>query len=101
LDINEFKTKVFNDILKSFEDKVLISLNADSETKKIKIARSKIKRSILVINDKKDEMTKYSSRNLAGVKVINIDNINILDLLKYKNLFLTLDSIKKLETRYK
>jgi large subunit ribosomal protein L4 len=100
LDVNEFKTKVFNGILKSFEDKVL-NMKADPKTEKVKIARSKIKRSILIINDKKDEQIKFSSRNLAGVKVLNIDNINILDLLKYKNLFLTLDSIKKLEARYK
>jgi large subunit ribosomal protein L4 len=101
LDVNEFKTKVFNSILKSFEDKILNSAKVDSKGEKIKVARSKIKRSILIINDKPDEQVKFSSRNLAGVKVLNIDNINILDLLKYKNLFLTLDTIKKLEARYK
>ncbi len=101
LDMAEFKTKIFNAILKSFEDKVLPAAKTGVEAGKVKIARSKIKRSILIINDKKDEQVKFSSRNLAGVKVLNIDNINILDLLKYKNLFLTLEAIKKLEARYK
>lgn len=87
--IDEYKTKVFNEVLNNFEDKVLP-----------KTEDKKTKRSILFVNDKKDEKVKNSARNLEGVKIINLDNINILDLLKYKNLFLTKDCVKKLEERY-
>ncbi|MCG2695580.1 50S ribosomal protein L4 [Candidatus Parcubacteria bacterium] len=54
-----------------------------------------------MINDKKDDKVKYSGRNLTGVEIINLENINLLDILKYKNLILTVDGIKKLEERYK
>ena len=54
----------------------------------------------MIINDKKDEKVKYSGRNLAGVEMLNLDNINILDLLKYKKLILTKAGIKKLEKNY-
>ena len=53
-----------------------------------------------MINDKKDDKVKFSGRNLAGVKIININNINILDLIKYKNLILTEESVKNLEKKY-
>jgi large subunit ribosomal protein L4 len=86
LEITEFKTKMFNGIL----DNLIKQKN-----KKAK------KQSILVINDKKDEKTKYSARNLQGIKLINLDNINIVDLLKYKNLILTVDAVNKLEEKYK
>lgn len=86
----EFKTKVLNDTIKNIE-KVL---NKDKEQKKIK-------RSILILNDVKDEKTKYSVRNLAGVKFQNLENINILDLLQYKNLIITKSSVEKLEALYK
>jgi ribosomal protein L4 len=54
-----------------------------------------------LINDKKDDKIKYSSRNLLGLKTINTENINILDLLKYRNLVITKKTIEKLEKIYK
>ena len=83
-DLTEFKTKTFNNILKNFEAKVL----------------NNKKRSLLFINDKKDEKVKYSGRNLANVKMTNLDNINILDLLKYRDLIITAEAVKKLEKQY-
>ena len=88
LEMKEYKTKLFNGILENLEKKIIKT-------------DEKSKRSILVINDKKDEKVKYSGRNLVGVKTINLDNINILDLLKYKNLVLTKDTVKKIQETYK
>ena len=59
------------------------------------------KRSFLIIIDKSDEKLSYSAKNLPGVELININNINIVDLLKYKELILTKAVIEKLEERYK
>jgi len=84
-DLPEFKTKTFNTFLTQLEKKV------------IKDER----RSVLVINDAKDEKVKYSGRNLEGVEIINLENINLVELLKYKNLLLTSEAVKKLEERYK
>jgi large subunit ribosomal protein L4 len=86
LNFSEFKTKAVNEAIKKIEDKIL--------------KNAKSKRSILVINDNKEEKTKYSIRNLVGIKQINLENINLLDLLKYKNLIITAESVKKLESLY-
>jgi large subunit ribosomal protein L4 len=61
---------------------------------------SKKKLNILFVNGKKDKKAWYSIRNLDGVKYINIDNINILDLLRKKDLVLTKEGIKILEEKY-
>ncbi len=89
LEIAEFKTKVVDKIFKNIEDKIL----AKETTKKAK-------RSLLVISDDKGEQFKYSVRNLVGAKNIKLENINIVDLLKYKNLVITESAVKKIETLY-
>ncbi len=86
IEMSEYKTKAFNEILKNLE-------KLDNEEKKSK-------RSLLFINDK-DEKVKRSGRNLAGVEILNLENINIVDLVKFKNIILTIDSAKKLEEMYK
>jgi len=84
LEFTEYKTKKFNLALSALEKKVL---NND-------------RRDILIINDSKDEKTQFSGRNLAGVKIINLENINLVDLLNYKNLLLTTGGIEILTKRY-
>ena len=41
-----------------------------------------------------------SSRNIENVKTITANNINVFDLLKYTNLILSVDTVKKLEEVY-
>ena len=41
-----------------------------------------------------------SARNIEGVKTIALNNINVFDLLKYTNLILPLDTVKKIEEVY-
>ena len=84
LEFSEYKTKQFNEILNNFEKKVL----------------QNDRRSVLIINDQKNDKILYSGRNLAGVKIINIENLNLLDVLNYKNLLLTEAGIKTLSDRY-
>ncbi|MCK5510755.1 50S ribosomal protein L4 [Candidatus Parcubacteria bacterium] len=88
-EIKEFKTKTADLMIEKLEKKI----NKDKD--------NKAKRSILAINDKKDEKAKYSFRNIVGVKLINLDNINILDLLKYRDLLVSKDCVKKIEEAYK
>ena len=111
-DVKEYNTKKFNTILETLETKLLNNEKAvkaekkedakkdakDSEKKKKEV---KQKRSILVINDKKDEKLKKSASNLEGIEVINLENINIVDLLKFRSLIITLDGVKNLEKQYK
>jgi len=82
--VTEFKTKKFIEVISAVEKKVL-------ETNR---------RNILVVNDNKDEKLKYSGRNLSGVKIINLENINLVDLLAYKNLLMTEGAIAAFTKRY-
>lgn len=115
LEMDNYKTKVFNKILEGLEKilnkdlKSASKASAKNEKGKIKKEEtSQAKRNILVVNDprrggtgKKDEKVRYSGRNLPGVEIINLGNINIVDLLKYRDLILTVDGVKKLEERHK
>lgn len=85
----EFKTKTVNSVIKNIETKIFKPTD-----------KKKAKRSILILNDNKDEKFKYSVRNLVGVTQLNLENINIVDLLNHKNLILTESVVKKLEVMY-
>ena len=78
LELSEIKTKTMV--------KVLSDLKVEGKT--------------LIILTEKNENVLMSSRNIEGVKTILLNNINVYDLLKYKKLVLTVDSIKKLEEVY-
>ncbi len=54
----------------------------------------------LVVLPEKDETVQKSARNIEGVKTSLVNTINVYDLLKYKNLVITLDTVKKLEEVY-
>ena len=85
LEFAEYKTKQFNTLLAGLEKKVLDNTRRD----------------ILIVNEAKEEKAKYSGRNLKGVKIINLENINLIDLLNYKNLLLTETVVNILTERYK
>jgi large subunit ribosomal protein L4 len=103
LNLETYKTKVVNEIFTNLEEKVFQVFKADvkkDSKKKDKNVRT-TGRSILLINDDKESKVINSGRNLKGVKIINLDNINIVDLLNCKNLIVTEKSIEKLEATYK
>lgn len=97
LEIENFKTKTFIGIVEKLEKK----LNKPEKKEAKEKTAKKPRRSMLLVNDKKDEKVINSGRNIAGVKVINFDNVNIVDLLKFKNLVLTLEVAKKFEKNCK
>jgi large subunit ribosomal protein L4 len=90
LQFDAYKTKEVEAMIKGFEK--LINKNSSKDLKS--------KRSFLIINESVDEKAKFSARNLAGVKMINLNNINILDLLRYGNLLLTEKAVEMLEKAY-
>lgn len=47
-----------------------------------------------------NENIKMAARNLPNLKIININNLNILDMLKYQYLILTRNSIEELNKKY-
>ena len=57
------------------------------------------KKALVVTAEKNDNVVK-SARNIEGVKTTLVNTINVYDLLKYNNLVVTLDTVKKLEEVY-
>ena len=60
----------------------------------------KVEGKTLIMIPEKDEMLQRSARNIENVRTISVSTINVFDLLKYKNLVLTVDTVKKLEEVY-
>ena len=60
----------------------------------------KVEGKTLILLREKNETVQKSARNIEGVKTTLVNTINVYDLLKYKNLVITLDTVKKLEEVY-
>ena len=84
IDFNEYKTKKFNELLGGLEKKVLKTERRD----------------ILILNDSKDDKVKYSGRNLTGVKIINLENVNLADVLNFRYLLITEKGLETFTKRY-
>ncbi len=78
LEVKEIKTKTMA--------KALVDLKVEGKT--------------LIILPENNKNVYMSSRNIEGVKTITANNINVFDLLKYTNLILPVDTVKKLEEVY-
>lgn len=84
LAFDSYKTKQFNALLSALEKKVLKNERRD----------------VLIINESRDEKVAYSGRNLKGVKIINLENLNLLDVLNHKNLLATEKVVAEISGRY-
>ena len=60
----------------------------------------KVEGKTLIVVPEVNKNVLMSSRNIEGVKTITANNINVFDLLKYNNLILPVDTVKKLEEVY-
>ena len=60
----------------------------------------KVEGKALIMLSEKNENVQKSARNIEGVKTTLVNTINVYDLLKYNNLVVTLDTVKKLEEVY-
>jgi large subunit ribosomal protein L4 len=60
----------------------------------------KVEDKALILLPSKDEVVQKSARNIANVGTSSVNTINVYDLLYYKKLVVTVDTIKKLEEVY-
>ena len=74
----------------------------DIKTKEMVKALSnlKVEGKALIMLPEKNEKVQKSARNIEGVKTTLVETINVYDLLKYKKLVVTEDTVKKLEEVY-
>lgn len=66
--------------------KMLAALKADKKT--------------LIITAESNENVYKSARNIEGIAIIPVNNINVYDLLKYNNVVITKDAVSKIEEVY-
>ena len=60
----------------------------------------KLEGKTLILLPEKNEIIQKSARNIKGVKTLSVNTINAYDLVNYKNLVITLDTVKRLEEVY-
>ena len=74
----------------------------DIKTKEMVKALSnlKVEGKALIMLPERNENVQKSARNIEGVKTTLVETINVYDLLKYRKLVVTLDTVKKLEEVY-
>ncbi len=86
LSMTEFKTKILKKAVQSVSEKAF---------------EIKGRATILIIDKAPQTATKASARNLPELKMLNVENLNIVDLLKYKAIIATREAVKVIEERYK
>jgi len=60
----------------------------------------KLEGKTLILLPESNDTIQKSARNIEGVKTLSVNTINAYDLVNYKNLVMTLDTVKKLEEVY-
>ena len=86
------------------ENEIFVLEDLSFETPKTKEAVAMFKalnlKKALVVVAESNENTYKSIRNIQGVAVVPVNNINVYDLLKYENLIITKDAVAKIEEVY-
>ena len=85
------KLFIFNDFVKQIK-----------KTKEMNIVlnKFKIKNSLIILDKLSKENIFKAIRNIANVKVTDVNNFSSYDILKYENIIFTTTSIKELEKKY-
>lgn len=83
LNMDEIKTKIMN--------------NAISNITNVKTDAVK---SVLIVAKDRYDNAYLSSKNIHGIKYINVNSVNVYDILKFKHLLLTKDAVNHLEEVY-
>ena len=89
---------------KNIDKNLHILADVKKEIKKTKefnqfLIKNKLSNTLIVSDKLSEKNINKSARNIKNVKIINCDGANVYDLLKFKNLILTSNLIKKIENR--
>ena len=80
-------------------DDLKLSAPKTKEMAKVMLNFSQIKNALLVISEP-NENVKRAAKNLPNLEIININNLNILDILKYQYVILTKSGVEYLNKKY-
>jgi large subunit ribosomal protein L4 len=81
---------------------VIDSLEFDSPKTKpmLEILKAFDAKKTLIVVEKSDENIYKSGRNIPGVQVTPVNNLNVYDILKYEKFIVTKDAVSKIEEVY-
>lgn len=77
-----------------------LSLEAPKTKEMIKMINAFEVKKALIVTAESNENVYKSARNIPGVTVVPVNNINVYDLLKYEKLIITKDAVSKIEEVY-
>lgn len=86
------------------ENEIIVLESLEFEAPKTKeavnmLSALKAKKALVVVAESNENVYK-SLRNIQGVSVIPVNNINVYDILKYDNFIVTKDAVSKIEEVY-
>ncbi len=92
--------------LKAKDSEIIVVENLSLEKTKTKIMKKVLddimpdKRSVLIVTSGKDETVLRAARNIAGVSVKEARELNVVDVLSFKYLLMTKESIKTVKETF-
>jgi len=89
---------------KVVENEIIVLESLDFEAPKTKdvikmLKALDVKKALIVVAESNENVYK-SARNIEGIDIIPVNNINIYDILKYEKFVITKDAVSKIEEVY-
>lgn len=77
-----------------------LTLEAPKTKEVVKMLNAFNAKKTLIVTAESNEVVYKSARNIEGVAVLPVNNINVYDLLKYSKVIMTKDAVSKIEEVY-
>ncbi len=95
--LSALTSKVQNDEMVVLDS---LTLEAPKTKEVVKMLNAFNAKKTLIITAEANETVYKSARNIEGVAVLPVNNINVYDLLKYPKVIMTKDAVSKIEEEY-
>ena len=95
--LSALTSKVQNDEMVVLDS---LTLEAPKTKEVVKMLNAFNDKKTLIITAEANEIVYKSARNIEGVAVLPVNNINVYDLLKYPKVIMTKDAVSKIEEVY-
>lgn len=77
-----------------------LSFEAPKTKQMVEVLKAFEAKKTLIVTSESNEVVFKSARNICGVEVMPVNNINVYDLLKFEKLIITKDAVSKIEEVY-
>ena len=95
--LSALTSKVQNDEMVVLDS---LTLEAPKTKEIVKMLNAFNAKKTLIVTAEANETVYKSARNIEGVEVLPVNNINVYDLLKYSKVIMTKDAVSKIEEVY-